>query len=126
MRSPFSYLLFLFLFAYLSAQSQADRNKFTLDSLRKVANSTSGIDKISTLDKIARIYWDTNPDSAIYFSSLAVSEAKRDKSDLSLGEAYNSLGNSYASKRDFEMALEYYYKSKLHREIGRASCRERV
>ncbi|KAB2871115.1 MAG: sensor histidine kinase [Bacteroidales bacterium] len=116
MRSPFKYLFFLFLIAYLSVQAQTDRNKFTIDSLRQVANSTSGIDKITALDKIARIYWNTNPDSAIYFSSLAVSEAKRDKSDLSLGDAYNSLGNSYGSKGDFEMALDYYYKSKSHRE----------
>lgn len=96
--------------------AQVTQKKLHIDSLITLAQKSSGIDKVTAYDKISRIYWDQNPDSSLHYASLALAEAKNDKSDLCFGEAYNSLGNAYASKGDHELALKYYYKSKDHRE----------
>ncbi|MGE0078594.1 MAG: tetratricopeptide repeat protein [Bacteroidales bacterium] len=90
--------------------------KSTVDSLLQIAKKTSGIEKVTVYDKLSRLYWDSKPDSSIYYASLALTEAQHDKSDISFGEAYNSLGNAYSSNGDYELSIEYYTKSKNHRE----------
>ena len=87
-----------------------------LDSLLTEAKQTTGIRKITALDKISRYYWEKNPDSSLYYSNLALVEAQRDKSNEALGDAYNSMGNAYSSKHENETAITYYLKSKDYRE----------
>jgi lipopolysaccharide biosynthesis protein len=88
-----------------------------LDSLFNEIKQTTGIRKISALDKISRYYWEKYPDSSLYYSNLALLEAQRDKSNEALGDAYNSMGNAYSSKHENETAITYYLKSKEYREI---------
>lgn len=110
------YLFTFFTFLCASAYSQKYQQKAIIDSLLQIANSTSGIKKVTAYDNISRLYWESNPDSVVYYASLAVTEAQKDKSNISLGEAYNSLGNAHAVRKEFELAIKYYHKSKEYRE----------
>lgn len=101
---------------WISASAQVNSRNAVIDSLAAIANSNKGIIRVTAYDKISRLYWQSNPDSSIYYASLALSEAEKDKSDACYGEAYNSLGNAYSSKGEFEQSIEFYTKSMEHRE----------
>ena len=81
------------------------------DRLIKDAGTTSGIEKILILDKISRTYWNSHPDSSLYYSSLALDEAFKDKGTKCLGEAYQSLGSAYLSSGNNEKAIENFKRS---------------
>jgi hypothetical protein len=112
----FKYSFFLGFILWSPLSAQVNPQKLVIDSLLRVANSSSGIEKVTAYDKISRKYWNINPDSSVHYATLALTEAQKDKSDICFGEAYNSLGNAYSSKGDNETALKYYYKSKEYRE----------
>lgn len=116
MKHTLKYLPILFSALWISASAQVNSRNAVIDSLAAIANSNKGILRVTAYDKISRLYWQTNPDSSIYFASLALSEAEKDKSDACYGEAYNSLGNAYSSKGEFEQSIEFYTKSMEHRE----------
>ena len=101
---------------WISASAQVNSRNAVIDSLAAIANSNKGIIRVTAYDKISRLYWQSNPDSSIYYASLALSEAEKDKSDACCGEAYNSLGNAYSSKGEFEQSIEFYTKSMEQRE----------
>jgi len=112
----FKYSFFLGFILWSPLSAQVNPQKLVIDSLLRVANSSSGIEKVTAYDKISRKYWNINPDSSVHYATLALTEAQKDKSDICFGEAYNSLGNAYSTKGDNETALKYYYKSKEYRE----------
>jgi len=85
------------------------------DRLIKNAGTASGIEKILILDKISRTYWNSNPDSSLYYSSLALDEAIKDKGKECLGEAYQSLGSAILASGNNEKAIEYYNQSLEYR-----------
>ncbi|HPI46262.1 MAG TPA: tetratricopeptide repeat-containing sensor histidine kinase, partial [Tenuifilaceae bacterium] len=116
MKRTIKYLPILFSALWISASAQVNSRNAVIDSLTTIANSNKGIIRVTAYDKISRLYWQTNPDSSIYYASLALSEAEKDKSDACYGEAYNSLGNAYSSKGEFEQSIEFYTKSMEHRE----------
>lgn len=116
MKRSIKYLLILFSALWISASAQVNSRNAVIDSLAAIANSNKGIIRVTAYDKISRLYWQSNPDSSIYYASLALSEAEKDKSDACYGEAYNSLGNAYSSKGEFEQSIEFYTKSMEHRE----------
>lgn len=116
MKRTIKYLPILFSALWISASAQVNSRNAVIDSLTTIANSNKGIIRVTAYDKISRLYWQSNPDSSIYYASLALSEAEKDKSDACYGEAYNSLGNAYSSKGEFEQSIEFYTKSMEHRE----------
>jgi len=116
LKRTIKYLPILFSALWISASAQVNSRNAVIDSLTTIANSNKGIIRVTAYDKISRLYWQTNPDSSIYYASLALSEAEKDKSDACYGEAYNSLGNAYSSKGEFEQSIEFYTKSMEHRE----------
>jgi len=116
LKHTIKYLAILFSAFWFSASAQVNSRNAAIDSLTAIANSNNGIIKVTAYDKISRLYWQTNPDSSIYYAALALSEAEKDKSDACYGDAYNSMGNAYSSKGEYEVSLEYYTKSKEHRE----------
>ncbi|HPD96220.1 MAG TPA: hypothetical protein PLA24_10040, partial [Tenuifilaceae bacterium] len=101
----------LLLFAIVSfAQNNDKTNK-----LKQVIKTSKGVTKVLYLDTLSRFFWDVNADSSIYYANLALNEAKIDKSNFALGEAYNSVGNAYSEKGNDEKAIEFYTKSKDYR-----------
>lgn len=108
----FTLLLFLN-GSYLPGQTQSLTKT---DSLRQQIRSSKGIEKVNSLIELSKQFWDSHPDSAIYYSELALQEAKKDGSNDALGDAYNSLGNAWSVKGQPEKALELYLKSKEYRE----------
>ncbi len=116
MKRTLKYLPIFFSVLWISASAQVNSRNAVIDSLTTIANSNKGILRVTAYDKISRLYWQSNPDSSIYYASLALSEAEKDKSDACYGEAYNSLGNAYSSKGEFEQSIEFYTKSMEHRE----------
>lgn len=106
-------LLFFLNGSYLLGQTQPLTKT---DSLRQQIGTSKGIDKVNSLIELSILFWNTHPDSAIYYSELALQEAKKDGSNDALGDAYNALGNAWSFKGQPEKALDFYMKAKEYRE----------
>ena len=91
----------------------------TSDSLHKslrVANDTSRIDVMINL---SQHHLGSNPDSAIYWSSEAVTVSKKILSGLHEARALNQLGRSYSEKVDHHSALLTHNKAlDLYRSLN--------
>ncbi len=108
------FLLFIvFSFKFISAQEIENRKK--IDSLLVLTKNADIQDKVTLYDNISRLFPKNYSDSIFYYSNLSIEAAKKDRSDFSFGEAYNSLGNSYYQINKFEEALGYFLKSKEYR-----------
>ncbi|MCB8964333.1 MAG: tetratricopeptide repeat-containing sensor histidine kinase [Bacteroidales bacterium] len=116
MKKHFIYFAIVCALWQFQAVAQNSLRKGTVDSLLQVAKQSSGLERVVAYDKLSRQYWQSNADSSIHFASLALTEAQNDKGDQAFGEAYNSMGNAYSAKKEYEIALKYYDKAKEHRE----------
>lgn len=91
------------------AQQVYSRKK--IDSLLILAKIYSEEDKVILYEQISKLYKGKDNDSVFYFANLALESAQKDKSDLSYYEAYKAIGDAYADKFDYTLALENYQKS---------------
>jgi signal transduction histidine kinase len=100
--------------ALLFAQGPVDRGR--VDSLVRLARQSNFEIQVVLYDQISRLFWYRNGDSILYYSNLAMESARKDGSDISYGEAYNSMGNAYSLRHEDEKALAYYPKAIEYRE----------
>lgn len=104
-------LLLLLLFAN-AIKAQQLYSKKKVDSLLILAKIYSEEDKVMLYQQLSKQYKGKNNDSVFYFANLALESAQKDKSDLSFYEAFKCLGDAYADRFDYSLALESYLKSK--------------
>ena len=112
MKSVLKIFICIFLPAcVLAQQDNLNQLKVKLRALELKKDYRSDKDYLNTLSKIAFIYADSHPDSALLILP-ALSENCR-SSGYSIGEvdAFNVYGNTYQTMGDFEKALEYYERA---------------
>lgn len=108
-------LLFpLFLAHFSTAQNTYSKKK--IDSLLNLTKIYTDEDNVTLYQEISKSYIGKNNDSAFFFANLALESAQKDKSDISFFEAYKSIGDAYAAKFDYTLALDSYLKSKEYCE----------
>lgn len=100
-------LVLLFSFFLTEAQTVQEQR----DSILTQSESADPAQKVLLYDSVSRLYWSNNPDSSLYYAQLALKYAQKTRNDLSIAEAYNSLGNAYAEMGKNDEALENYRKS---------------
>lgn len=57
---------------------------------------------------LAKSYWYSYPDSNIYYSQLAASQAQKENDSLLLAHAYKSMGIGFTVKNDYTKAFHQY------------------
>lgn len=100
-------LVLLFSFSLTEAQTVEERR----DSILTQLESADPALKVLLYDSVSRLYWSNYPDSSLYYAQLAFKYAKKTRNDLSIAEAYNTLGNAYAEMGKNDEALDNYEKS---------------
>lgn len=100
-------LALLFSLFLTEAQTVQERK----DSILTQLESADSAQKVLLYDSVSRLYWSNNPDSSLYYAQLAFKYAQKTRNDLSVAEAYNSLGNAYAQMGKNDEALDNYEKS---------------
>ena len=87
-----------------------------VDSLKKALSQVTIEERIPILNTLATKYWYIDPDSSIFFASIALELAQTSKDKMREAEAYHKLGGAYYFLSDYSKALENYKKSLLIRE----------
>ena len=67
--------------------------------------------KITILAKLADKYSDVNIDSTLKYGNKAITISKKSKRYKGISYVYNSMGDAYWFKSDYESAQEYYFKA---------------
>jgi len=95
----------------LAQQDNLDQLKVKLKALETKKDYRSDKDYLNTLSKIAFIYADSYPDSALLILPALTEDCRA--SGYSIGEvdAFNVYGNAYQTRGDFEKALDYYERA---------------
>ncbi len=84
-----------------------------IDSIRKLINNESfDTLKIDRLNKIAKYYYHTNPDSAFYYSKKALQISDSIKYLKGKAEAHRIIGIAYSAQGKFNESLKYLLISK--------------
>lgn len=92
----------------LSIYSQNQRN--IIDSLFNELEKADDKLKIEILNTISINYLDYSLDSSLYFANEALNLAHIVQDKKGISDAYNGIGNVYLDKRDYNTALEFYFK----------------
>lgn len=124
MRYSFVLLLFFFLsFSLVFAQ----RTK--IDSLHNQIRNYPAQDsvKVDMLIDLAYRYYQSYPDSTLFFAQKGLTLAERLKYQKGIGRAYNRIAIAYSVKGKYAEALTFYFNSlkiaeQLGDEIGTASA----
>ncbi len=87
-----------------------------VDSLKKALSQVTIEERIPILNTLATKYWYIDPDSSIFFASIALELAQTSKDKMHEAEAHHKLGGAYYFLSDYSKALENYKKSLLIRE----------
>ena len=102
------FLLFLFSISFhITAFSQTKK-----DSLFKTIR-TAKVDTLlyqANLD-LAKNYWETNADSAVYFAKKSEQIAKKIKDQVRVADAIKTIGVAYDYKGDLALCLQYLNQS---------------
>jgi signal transduction histidine kinase len=124
MRYSFTLLLFFFLSLSLVF---AQRTK--IDSLHNQIRNYSAQDsvKVELLIDLAYRYYQSYPDSTLFFAQKGLTLAERLKYKKGIGRAYNRIAIAYSVKGKYAEALTFYFNSlkiaeQLGDEIGTASA----
>lgn len=99
-------LLFLFLIRCLSLDAQQ------IDSIKNLVR-TNQFDTLqfSYHHELAKLYWETNPDSSILYGHKSIVIAKKIEDELKLGDAVKTLGVSFDYKGNLDSCLNYLNES---------------
>ena len=63
------------------------------------------------LNDLSAAYWNSNPDSATYYSNQCLTLSEQIGYKKGIGKAYNSMGVIHFNKSDYLSALDFYKKS---------------
>ncbi|GCC53525.1 hypothetical protein SanaruYs_37700 [Chryseotalea sanaruensis] len=103
--------LFTLSFGILSAQSP-------IDSLKDVAMSVEGEQKVKALNELFRAYQEADPVTALGYTREALNLATEIGDKKGMAASYNNLGVSYRQQGAIDKALEYYINSlKIYEEL---------
>ncbi len=82
-----------------------------IESKLHVSHSTSA--DSTTVNKLNDLAWERkdNPDSAIYYSNIALDMAKQIKWTKGIGETYHQLGILYLAKGEYNISIQKYTKA---------------
>lgn len=107
-----SYLLIV-LFFYFKTQFSAQIYVLDLDSLWNVVKSEKSADtsKVNALSKIASQYFNTFPDSTIYFLNQSIDLSKSLGYKKGIAKGYMNLGAISSIRGDLNLAAEYTIKA---------------
>ena len=83
-----------------------------VDSLKKALSQVTIEERIPILNTLATKYWYIDPDSSIFFASIALELAQTSKDKMHEAEAYHKLGGAYYFLSDYGNAMENYKKAK--------------
>ncbi|GAB4481190.1 MAG: hypothetical protein OHK0057_35590 [Thermoflexibacter sp.] len=122
----YSFVLILFFFLSLSLVF-AQRTK--IDSLHNQIRNYPAQDsvKVDMLIDLAYRYYQSYPDSTLFFAQKGLTLAERLKYKKGIGRAYNRIAIAYSVKGKYAEALTFYFNSlkiaeQLGDEIGTASA----
>ncbi len=110
------FLTYIFIFNSFSfAQKHSE-----LDSLMQIISiSKQDTVKIKTYLQIAEYYKNKLPDSALLYQNKILAIADYDRDKRILAKSYNDIGIIYQNYGNFQLSLDYYFKSKkIYEEIG--------
>lgn len=117
-------LLQLFCFLLLLCISNnVEANNVEIDRLEKLKETSSRLEKVSILNQLSEIYWESKKIDLAKSSAIEAKELAKSLDDEN-GQAYafNNLGRVYQSKNDEENAMESYF---LALEIFKAKNNEK-
>lgn len=104
-------LVVILILLSLDGQLFAQKSVSLVDSMICASAKQSSVEKVQTLERIARSFMQKNPDTAIYYSNIAVEESKKLKIDSLLGKSHQIMGNSLYYKGLCNEAIDSYSKS---------------
>jgi signal transduction histidine kinase/Tfp pilus assembly protein PilF len=112
MKKIFTFSLILLFSLLFSEQTK-------LDSLKSLAESSSGKEKVQYLNEIGKQYWGDSSDKTLLYSEEALELSKKIKYKKGEAQSLNNIGVSYYFEGDFERTLEFFIKSlELREEVG--------
>lgn len=109
----YSTLLFFFSCVTLSAQ---DDQAHAIDSIKRALPTQEGYDCVASYNELSWYYRNFDVDSALIFSRMALSNARKQGADSTLAAAFNSVANSFESLGNLDSA-EYYFRQSLDKRV---------
>jgi len=111
-------IIVFLLFAIIANQSVSGQNE--LDSLLFHLPNTVAKERTETLITISKLWQDTNPDTAMYFTRQAIANAKEFRQEELLAKAYNRITVLFAANvKNHDSAIYYSKKSyEIYFELG--------
>jgi signal transduction histidine kinase len=104
-----AFLILILLSIRLVSYSQGDKS--VIDSLFRLSLSKDKNIQLNAYIDISREYWNVEPDSSYFYAHKALDIANKLKDNLSLGDAYNNMGNAFFMHLQFEESLPFYEKA---------------
>ena len=110
----------LFLFSVFLFPSQ---NRRKIDSLKQVINNCAeDTNKVIAYYKLSRLFWNSSPDTTIYFATKSLELARKLNDGTGIAGALNSVGVGYSDLAQFDTAVYYYLKAEqAYRAIKNAA-----
>jgi signal transduction histidine kinase len=112
-------IISILLILLLNKISFCQESRHRTDSLLQIAKNSEPKEQVSAYIDISRLYFVTNPDTAMIFAVKAFEIAQNLKNDDLLGDVYNNYGNVYLFLGENQKALDNYLIAKdLREKVG--------
>lgn len=92
-----------------------------VDSIRRVLPGQQGRERIQSLNELSWYYASSYPDSAVWFSSEALSLSRQLQDEAAIAASLNSLGITYQNTGKYDSALQYFASALAIRQNRRDS-----
>ncbi|MGC9341831.1 MAG: tetratricopeptide repeat protein [Bacteroidales bacterium] len=104
----FTCLLSVFLFLQLSIHAQ----KLNVDSLKYQLTVSSQEEAVEIYLELSEYYQYENPDSALYFASMALDKAEAVSDEILIADSYSRLGSVYLNQYQVDESLQNLLKAR--------------
>ncbi len=114
--------IWLILSLFCVFQNLSSQNKTIIDSLQDELSTAIDTTRIIILNSIANQYIERNPDSAIKYLKISLTNAELINYKNGIARAYGLMGNCYSITGDYDISDNYYNKSiGLYENLGNKS-----